>query len=37
MWDAEAPQHGDGSTVTLTLAGPWERGEALVARFAPHD
>lgn len=36
-WDADqqVQQDGDWTTVTLTISGPWEWGEALVARFAP--
>ncbi|MDM7951276.1 hypothetical protein [Hydrogenophaga sp.] len=35
-WDAEHQVQGDGdwTTVTLTITGPWEWGEALVERFA---
>jgi hypothetical protein len=35
-WDAEQQVQTDGdlTTVTLTLTGPWEWGEALVAQFA---
>jgi hypothetical protein len=38
-WDAEQTTHteGDWVSVTLTLTGPWEWGEALVAHFAPVD
>lgn len=33
VWDADVQQHSDGdwTTVTLTITGPWEWGEALVA------
>lgn len=33
VWDADVQQHSDGdwTTVTLTISGPWEWGEALVA------
>ncbi|MCV0438436.1 MAG: hypothetical protein K5880_07375 [Hydrogenophaga sp.] len=37
-WDADEQvlaDDGDWTTVTLTLTGPWEWGEALVAHFAP--
>ena len=36
-WDADqqVQKDGDWTTVTLTISGPWEWGEALVARFAP--
>ncbi len=36
IWDAEPQQQADGdwTLVTLTLTGPWEWGEALVAHFA---
>ena len=36
-WDADeqVQTDGDWTTVTLTLTGPWEWGEALVAHFAP--
>ena len=35
-WDAEhqVQSDGDWTTVTLTITGPWEWGEALVERFA---
>lgn len=35
-WDADqqVQAEGDWTTVTLTLTGPWEWGEALVAAFA---
>jgi hypothetical protein len=35
VWDAEqhAQTDGDWTTVTLTLTGPWEWGEALVAQL----
>jgi hypothetical protein len=35
-WDADqqVQQDGDWTTVTLTITGPWEWGETLVARFA---
>ena len=35
-WDADqlVQTEGDWTTVTLTLTGPWEWGEALVAHFA---
>jgi len=35
-WDADVQRHTDGdwTTVTLTLTGPWEWGEALVASIA---
>ena len=35
-WDADQQVQTDGNwtTVTLTLTGPWEWGEALVARFS---
>ena len=38
-WDAEqqVQTDGDWTTVTLTLTGPWEWGEALVDRFTPTD
>ena len=38
-WDADeqVQTDGDWTTVTLTLAGPWAWGEALVAHFAPAD
>jgi hypothetical protein len=38
-WDADEQVQADGdwTTVTLTLTGPWEWGEALVAHFAPTD
>jgi hypothetical protein len=34
-WDAEqqVQPDGDWTTVVLTITGPWEWGEALVARF----
>jgi hypothetical protein len=28
---------GDWTSVTLTITGPWEWGEALVAHWAPGD
>ncbi len=33
VWDAALDQHSDGdwTTVTLTITGPWEWGEALLA------
>ncbi len=36
-WDAELQvQHeGDWTTLTLTFTGPWDWGEALVARMSP--
>jgi hypothetical protein len=36
-WDAEQTSQTDGEwhTVTLTLTGPWEWGEALVDHFTP--
>jgi hypothetical protein len=36
-WDADEQVQTDGewTTVTLTLTGPWEWGEALVAHFTP--
>ncbi|PXW99574.1 hypothetical protein C7444_101404 [Sphaerotilus hippei] len=36
-WDDDllVQAEGDWTTVTLTLTGPWEWGEALVARFTP--
>jgi hypothetical protein len=36
-WDADqqVQTEGDWTTVTLTITGPWDWGEALVARF-PH-
>ncbi len=32
VWDADVQRHSDGdwTTVTLTLTGPWEWGEALL-------
>ncbi len=38
-WDADTQIYADGewTTVTLTLTGPWEWGEALVERFTPTD
>lgn len=35
-WDAEQQVQADGdwTTVTLTLTGPWDWGEALLARFS---
>ena len=35
-WDADqqVQKDGDWTTVTLTITGPWEWGEALVARFS---
>jgi hypothetical protein len=35
-WDADEHQQteGDWTTVTLTLTGPWDWGEALVARWS---
>ncbi len=38
-WDADTQIYADGewTTVTLTLTGPWEWGEALVERFTPID
>ena len=40
-WDADEQVQADAAdgwtTVTLTLTGPWEWGEALVAHFAPAD
>ena len=35
-WDADhlVQTEGDWTTVTLTLTGPWEWGEALTAHFA---
>ncbi len=35
-WDAEQQVHTDGdwTTVTLTITGPWEWGEALLERFS---
>lgn len=35
-WDADQQVQADGgwTTVTLTITGPWEWGEALVARFS---
>jgi hypothetical protein len=38
-WDAEqqVQTEGDWTTVTLTLTGPWDWGEALVERFTPTD
>lgn len=38
-WDADhlVQTEGDWTTVTLTLTGPWEWGEALVAGFTPGD
>ena len=35
-WDADEQLQTDGdwTTVTLTITGPWEWGEALVERFA---
>ena len=35
-WDAEhqVQSDGDWTTVTLTITGPWEWGEALVEHFA---
>jgi hypothetical protein len=34
LWDADEQVHTDGewTTVTLTITGPWEWGEALVAQ-----
>ena len=39
VWDADEQVQTDGewNTVTLTLAGPWAWGEALMAHFAPAD
>lgn len=39
VWDADEHVQADGgwTTVTLTLTGPWEWGEALVAHFTPHE
>jgi hypothetical protein len=36
-WDAvtQCDADGDWTTVTLTLTGPWEWGEALVDQFTP--
>jgi hypothetical protein len=36
-WDADQQVHTDGewTTVTLAITGPWDWGEALVARFDP--
>lgn len=36
VWDADEQVHADGdwTTVTLTITGPWEWGEALVARLS---
>lgn len=36
-WDAEVQvqEEGGWTTVTLTLTGPWDWGETLVARLAP--
>ena len=36
VWDADqqVQTDGDWTTVTLTLTGPWEWGEVLVARFS---
>jgi hypothetical protein len=36
VWDADEQVQADGdwTTVTLTVTGPWEWGEALMARFA---
>lgn len=42
-WDADEQVQADSdgadgwTTVTLTITGPWEWGEALVAHFAPSD
>ena len=38
-WDADTQidAQGDWTTVTLTFTGPWEWGEALVARFCPAE
>jgi hypothetical protein len=38
-WDADQQVQADGewTTVTLTITGPWEWGEALVGRFTPRD
>jgi len=38
-WDAEQQVQTDGEwhTVTLTLTGPWEWGEALVAQLKPAE
>jgi hypothetical protein len=35
-WDADCQQHKDGDwiSVSLTLTGPWEWGEALVGHFS---
>jgi hypothetical protein len=37
VWDADEQTSSDGEwhTVTLTLTGPWEWGEALIASFSP--
>ncbi len=36
VWDADVQQHSDDdwTTVTLTVTGPWEWGEALVASLS---
>jgi hypothetical protein len=38
-WDADqqVQTDGDWTSVTLTITGPWEWGEALVAHWAPGD
>jgi hypothetical protein len=38
-WDADEQVQADGewTTVMLTLTGPWDWGEALLAHFAPID
>lgn len=37
LWDAHQQQHSEDGwvTITLTLTGPWDWGEALLRRFAP--
>jgi hypothetical protein len=40
LWDAalhEQLEAGGWVTITLTLTGPWDWGEALLRRFAPAD
>jgi hypothetical protein len=39
VWDADQQIQTDGewTTVTLTIAGPWAWGEALLAQFTPEE
>lgn len=39
LWDVDALTHTDGewTTVTLTLVGPWDWGDALLENFAPRN